>query len=111
MRRRKSAVAGAVVGTLMLTASRAPAIVVGVVDFTDPNNPVINNAIFLNDFVGATRFYNAGFYGTTVLPNGTELTNTTAIVSNIEGGWVWNGHDAFVNGQITNYLIDPSTPS
>src|ERR1035441_6921011 len=93
---KKSAIVGAVVGSLLLSAQRASAILLGVVDVSDPNNPVINDPIYLNDFVGATSFYNAGYYG------------QSSIVANIEGGFVWPGHDAFVNGQVTQFLIDPA---
>ena len=53
-------------------------------------------AIFLNDFMGATRFYDANIYG------------QSSIVANIEGGFVWPGHVAFDNGQVTQFLIDPA---
>jgi len=97
MKLKKCAFAGALVGTLLATSQRASAIVNGVVT-VDPNTgkATINNAIFLNDFIGASRFYTAGFYG------------QSSIVANIEGGFVWPGHDAFVNGQITQFLIDPA---
>jgi hypothetical protein len=96
MKFKKSVIAGAVVGSLLLSAERASAILLGVVDVSDPNNPVINDPIYLNDFVGATSFYNAGYYG------------QSSTVANIEGGFVWPGHDAFVNGQVTQFLIDPA---
>ena len=80
----------------LLSPQRASAIELGIVDVSDPNNPVINDGIFLNDFVGATSFYNAGYYG------------QSSIVANIEGGFVWPGQDAFVNGQVTQFLIDPA---
>src|ERR1700733_8749210 len=96
MKIRKCAITGAVLGSLLLSARSASAIVLGVVDVSDPNNPVINDAIFLNDFVGATSFYNAGYYG------------QSSTVANIEGGFVWPGQDAFVNGQVTQFLIDPA---
>lgn len=41
----------------------------------------------INDFVGASRFYNAGF------------TGSTATVAIIEGGNAWLGHDATQNTQ------------
>jgi hypothetical protein len=99
MRIRKCALAGAVAGILLVSAHGASAIVLGVVDLTDPNNPVIDDAISLNDFIGATSFYNAGYYG------------QSSIVANIEGGFVWPGHDAFVNGQVTQFLLDPANTS
>ncbi len=42
--------------------------------------------------LGANRFYNEGF------------TGTRAIVANIEGGHIWNGHETL--GQVTTYLSD-----
>jgi hypothetical protein len=96
MSRIKCAIGGAIVASFLLSPQRASAIELGIVDVSDPNNPVINDGIFLNDFVGATSFYNAGYYG------------QSSIVANIEGGFVWPGQDAFVNGQVTQFLIDPA---
>ncbi len=48
----------------------------------------------INTFLGADRFYSAGY------------TGTRAIVANIEAGYVWNGHDTLTN--VSNYF-DPGT--
>jgi hypothetical protein len=41
----------------------------------------VTGAINLNTFLGANRFYNAGF------------TGTNAVIANIEAGYIWNGHE------------------
>jgi hypothetical protein len=51
----------------------------------------------LNDLLGATTFYNNGFWG------------LDATVANIEGGWVWNGHETLSQGQIAEHLFDPNS--
>src|SRR6188474_2749809 len=38
-------------------------------------------AVYSNQVVGATRFYNAGY------------TGTRAVMANIEAGYIWNGHE------------------
>jgi hypothetical protein len=42
-------------------------------------------SVDVNTFLGAPRFYNAGF------------TGTNAMVANIEAGYVWNGHEALAH--------------
>ena len=52
----------------------------------------------LNDLLGATTFYNNNFWG------------SGAIVANIEGGWVWNGHETLSQErQVSEYLHDPGS--
>jgi hypothetical protein len=41
----------------------------------------------MNAFLGATRFYNAGF------------TGTSAVMANIEAGYIWSGHEALSHVQ------------
>lgn len=48
----------------------------------------------INTFLGADRFYSAGY------------TGTRAIVANIEAGWVWNGQESLTG--VTTYFADPS---
>lgn len=43
-------------------------------------NPL--NGLNINDFVGADRFYNAGY------------TGTRTVVGNVEAGHIWNGHES-----------------
>jgi hypothetical protein len=52
----------------------------------------------LNDLLGATNFYSAGFWG------------TGATVANVEGGWAWNGHETLAQGQVAQFLHDPASP-
>ena len=49
----------------------------------------------VNDAVGATQFYDLGFFG------------TRAIVTNIEAGAVWNLHQS-LTGRVSQYLADPA---
>jgi hypothetical protein len=44
------------------------------------NNPGTFTGLYINNHVGATRFYNAG------------ITGQNSIVANVEAGHVWNGH-------------------
>src|SRR4051812_7526582 len=41
----------------------------------------ITGAVYSNQVVGATRFYDAGY------------TGTRALMANIEAGYIWNGHE------------------
>jgi hypothetical protein len=50
----------------------------------------------INDFLGADRFYSRGY------------TGSRAIVSNIEAGHMWNGHETL--GHVTTLIDDPATP-
>ena len=49
----------------------------------------------VNDAVGATQFYDLGFYG------------DRAVVSNIEAGSIWNLHETLV-GRVSEYVADPA---
>jgi hypothetical protein len=42
-------------------------------------------AVYSNQVVGATRFYNAGY------------TGTRALMANIEAGYIWNGHETLTH--------------
>ncbi|WP_459554668.1 S8 family serine peptidase [Lacunimicrobium album] len=55
----------------------------------------IYNGLNINDFLGADRFYAAGF------------TGTRAVVGNVEAGHAWSGHETLTNlsGQIHNTSI------
>ena len=61
------------------------------------NTGQLNYWTDLNELLGATTFYNNGFWG------------WDATVANIEGGWVWNGHETLSQGQITEHLFDPNS--
>lgn len=52
----------------------------------------------VNDTVGATQFYDLGFFG------------SRAIVSNIEAGSIWNLHESLV-GRVSQYVADPAIVS
>lgn len=85
-----------VAALLLLPAARpAHAILAGEYDFTLGQ---WHNVMDLNDLLGATNFYANGFLG------------INATVANIEGGWVWNGHETLSQGQVTQYLHDPNSP-
>ena len=71
---------------LLATASRAWAVVGG-----GPPQYFAN----VNDVVGATQFYDLGFFG------------SRAIVTNIEAGSVWNLHETLV-GRVSQYIADPA---
>src|SRR5262245_33536169 len=49
----------------------------------------------INEFLGADRFYNQGY------------TGSRGIVSNIEAGHIWNGHETL--GHVTTLIDDPAT--
>lgn len=49
----------------------------------------------VNDAVGATEFYDLGFFG------------ARAIITNIEAGAVWNLHQS-LTGRVSHYLADPA---
>jgi hypothetical protein len=51
--------------------------------------------VYINDFVGASRFYASGY------------TGSYAAVANVEAGAIWNSHEMFSNTNIT-YFNDPS---
>src|SRR5262245_51196931 len=51
-------------------------------------------AVFSNQVIGATRFYDAGY------------TGTRALMANIEAGYVWNGHET-----LTDVGLIPTTGS
>ena len=48
------------------------------------------NGLSINRHVGADRFYNEGY------------TGTRAVVANVEGGHVWNGHETL--GHVSNFF-------
>jgi len=50
-------------------------------------------AVDLNPFLGATRFYNAGY------------TGTRAVMANVEAGYIWNGHES-----LTQVGLIPTSP-
>lgn len=50
-------------------------------------------SVEINSFLGAERFYNAGF------------TGTNAVVANIEAGYIWNGHET-----LTHVTQIPASP-
>jgi hypothetical protein len=77
----------------------------GVYDLTDDrindarngaesNNPSPFNGLDLNTFLGADRFYNAGF------------TGSNTIAANVEAGHAWNGHESL--GHISQFVNDSS---
>jgi hypothetical protein len=51
------------------------------------------NGIDINALLGATRFYTAGF------------TGVGAVVANIEGGYIWNGHNTLTG--VTTFIQSP----
>lgn len=51
-----------------------------------------NTSLNINTFLGADRFYNAGYIG------------TRAVVANVEAGLVWNGHDSLTH--VNTFLYD-----
>ncbi len=57
-------------------------------------DPTPSQGQIINQIVGATTFYNYGFFG------------FTATVANIEAGYAWNGHETLQ--QLTTYISDPS---
>ncbi|HSV15171.1 MAG TPA: S8 family serine peptidase, partial [Tepidisphaeraceae bacterium] len=58
------------------------------------SNPAPYQGVTINTFIGADRFYDAGFLG------------QSAVVANIEGGFVWNQHETLT--QVTTFFNDPS---
>ena len=54
----------------------------------------IFNGVNINQIIGAETFYQNGYWG------------TSAIVANVEAGYVWNGHDTL--GQVSTYVSDSS---
>jgi hypothetical protein len=52
-------------------------------------------AVNVNNFVGAPRFYNAGF------------TGTNTVIANIEAGFVWNGHETL--SHVTHIPASPGS--
>ena len=52
------------------------------------------NGVDINNFLGANRFYAAGY------------TGTRSTVANIEGGQIWNGHETLA-GRVSQYLYTP----
>lgn len=55
------------------------------------------NGLWLNDFLGATRYYNAGY------------TGANAVLANIEGGHVWNGHETLTH--VNTYINGAGVPN
>jgi len=49
----------------------------------------------VNDVVGATQFYDLGFFG------------SRAVVTNIEAGSIWNLHESLA-GRVSQYIADPA---
>ncbi|MFM7107053.1 MAG: S8 family serine peptidase [Planctomycetaceae bacterium] len=49
----------------------------------------------VNDAVGATQFYDLGFFG------------SRAVVTNIEAGSIWNLHES-LTGRVSQYIADPT---
>ena len=49
----------------------------------------------VNETVGATQFYDLGFFG------------SRAIVTNIEAGSIWNLHESLA-GRVSHYIVDPA---
>jgi subtilisin family serine protease len=45
------------------------------------------DGIYINDFIGATTFYNLGY------------TGSRAVIANVEGGHAWNGHESLQHVQ------------
>ena len=71
----------------------------------DAANNAINNAVIINDAVGATTFYNySDFFG-----NLYHTFGTGVIVANIEGGSVWNGHEALT--RVDTYFPSLTPPT
>ena len=54
------------------------------------------SGININQLIGADTFYDLGY------------TGSRAVVSNIEGWHIWNGHETL--GHVTTYIDDPGTP-
>lgn len=52
------------------------------------------NGVVINTLLGADRWYNAGYFG------------QNAVVSNVEAGAVWNGHETLT--QVNTYIADPT---
>lgn len=52
-------------------------------------------SVEINGFLGAERFYNAGF------------TGTNAVVANIEAGYIWNGHETMTH--VTHIPASPGS--
>ncbi|MFZ4696077.1 MAG: hypothetical protein ACOYMV_13210, partial [Verrucomicrobiia bacterium] len=88
--------AALLVAALLLLAAR-PSHAVYAAEY-DQDLKTLNYAIFLNDFIGAMTFYNNDYWG------------DTATIANIEGGWVWNGHETLSQGQV-HYLPNSTTES
>ncbi len=88
--------AALLVAALLLLAAR-PTCAIWAAEY-DQGLDKFNYVIFLNDFIGATTFYNNGYWG------------DTATIANIEGGWVWNGHEALSQGQV-RYLPNSTAES
>jgi subtilisin family serine protease len=55
------------------------------------------NGVWLNQYLGATRYYNAGY------------TGTRATMVNIEGGHVWNGHETLTH--VNTYISGAGVPN
>ena len=68
----------------------------GVVSSNGGANPPYTG-INVNQFLGADRFYTNGF------------TGSRAIVANVEGWHIWNGHESL--GHVAKYIDDPATPA
>lgn len=81
-----------------LVPSLAPAGLIEGVSDVQTNIPVQFGGMNVNAFLGANRFYSAGYDGTGVN------------VANIEGGHIWNGHqDLDAPGQVRYIPAAPNT--
>lgn len=63
---------------------------------TSNAGPNPQNGLNINTLVGADRFYNAGY------------TGTRAVIGNVEGGHIWNGHETLTG--VTTYVDARSIP-
>ena len=89
-RRRMVAAAGSVCLALF------PARVMAVVSSTGGGNPPFTG-IDINRFIGAETFYNHGY------------TGSRAIITSIDAGHIWNGHETLRH--VTTFFDNPDIPS
>ena len=83
----------------------AVVVISGIVGMARPANAVVSSnggpnppytGVNINELIGADTFYDLGY------------TGSRAVVSNIEGWHIWNGHETL--GHVTTYVDDPGTP-
>jgi subtilisin family serine protease len=83
---------GCVVGPLLVwlgCSADARAIV-----SSNADSSSIFNGVNINQLIGAETFYQNGYWG------------TSAVIANVEAGYVWNGHDTL--SQVSSYVCDSS---